>query len=53
MKVYQMPIIINMISRSSYTNGLANKSKDGNFYEKSRVEFRLNELKREAELLIN
>jgi len=32
---------------------LATKANDGNFYEKSRVEFRLNELKREAELLIN
>jgi len=32
---------------------LANKSGEGNFYEKSRVEFRLNELKREADLLIN
>lgn len=32
---------------------LATKANDGNFYEKSRVEFRLNELKREADLLIN
>ncbi len=28
---------------------LATKANDGNFYEKSRVEFRLNELKREAD----
>ena len=32
---------------------LATKANDGNFYEKSRVEFRLNELKREADLLLN
>jgi len=32
---------------------LASKANDGNFYEKSRVEFRLNELKREADLLLN
>jgi len=32
---------------------LATKSSDGNFYEKSRVDFRLKELKREAEILLN
>ena len=32
---------------------LATKANDGNFYEKSRVEFRLNELKREADILLN
>ena len=31
---------------------LATKSSDGNFYEKSRVDFRLKELKREAEILL-
>ena len=31
----------------------ATKSSDGNFYEKSRVDFRLKELKREAEILLN
>ena len=52
-KLLEHENLANAIEEAVTQMDLATKANDGNFYEKSRVEFRLNELKREADLLIN